>query len=141
MVWGTIAFNTRSPLVLLCGSMTAERYVHFLQPHVLPLMQRLPGAIFQQDNAQPHTARVSQDYLRTVTILPWPALSPDLSPIAHIWDHLGWRVGHPMSLNELEATLQQIWNEMSQDIIQKLYASMFDRIASCIRARRGSTED
>ncbi|GFW08567.1 hypothetical protein TNCV_2775891 [Trichonephila clavipes] len=33
--------------------MTAQRYVQdILQPHVLPLMQRLPGAIFQQDNAQ-----------------------------------------------------------------------------------------
>ncbi|GFW64259.1 transposable element Tcb1 transposase [Trichonephila clavipes] len=42
--------------------MAAQRYVHdILQPHVLPLMQRLPGAIFQQDNARPHTARVSQD--------------------------------------------------------------------------------
>ncbi|GFY33785.1 transposable element Tcb1 transposase [Trichonephila clavipes] len=42
--------------------MTAQRYVHdILQPHVLPLMQRLPGAIFQQDRAWPHTARMSQD--------------------------------------------------------------------------------
>ncbi|GFY24456.1 uncharacterized protein TNCV_1015041 [Trichonephila clavipes] len=43
--------------------------------------------------------------------------------IEHIRDHLGRRVGHSMSLNELEARLQQIWNEMSQDIIQNLYAS------------------
>ncbi|GFT06527.1 transposable element Tcb2 transposase [Trichonephila clavipes] len=89
-------------------------------------MQRLPEAIFQQDIAWPHTARVSQNCLRTITSLPWPALSPDLSPIEHIWDHLGWRVEHPTSLNELEAGLQQIWNEMSQDIIQKLYTSMPD---------------
>ncbi|GFX01096.1 transposable element Tcb2 transposase [Trichonephila clavipes] len=54
-------------------------------------MQRLPGAIFQQDNARPHTARVSQDCLCTVSTLPWPARSPDLSPIEHIWDHLGWK--------------------------------------------------
>ncbi|GFT22921.1 transposable element Tcb1 transposase [Trichonephila clavipes] len=94
---------------------------------------------FQQDNAQSHTARVSQDRLRTVTTLPWPALSPDLSPIEHIWHHLGRRVGHLTSLNELEARLQQIWNEMSQNIIQNLYAPMSDRIASCIRAREGST--
>ncbi|GFT30074.1 transposable element Tcb2 transposase [Trichonephila clavipes] len=73
--------------ILIRGTMTAQWYVHdILQPHVLPLMQRLPGAIFQQDNARPHTERVSQDCIRTVTTLPWPAQSPDLSPMEHIWD-------------------------------------------------------
>ncbi|GFW75205.1 transposable element Tcb1 transposase [Trichonephila clavipes] len=70
MVWGVIASKKRPPLVLIRGTMTAQRYVHdILQPHVLPLLQRLPGAIFQQDNARSHTARVSQDSLRTVTTL------------------------------------------------------------------------
>ncbi|GFY10614.1 transposable element Tcb2 transposase [Trichonephila clavipes] len=74
MVCGVIAYNTRSPLVLIRGTMKAKRYVHdILQPHVLPLMQRIPGSIFQQDNARPHTERVSQDCLSTVTTLPWPA--------------------------------------------------------------------
>ncbi|GFX44885.1 transposable element Tcb1 transposase [Trichonephila clavipes] len=130
--------HRRSPQVLIRRTMTAQRYVHdILQPHVFSLMQRLPGAIFQQYNAQLHTARVSQSCLRTVNTLPWPALFPNLSPIEHIWDHLGRRGGHPTSLNELEARLQQIWNEISQDIIQNLYASMLDRIASCIRVRGG----
>ncbi|GFT22686.1 transposable element Tcb2 transposase, partial [Trichonephila clavipes] len=66
-------------------------------------MQRLSGAIFQQDIARPPMARVSQDCLPTVTTPPWPARSPDLSPFEHIWDHLGCRVGYPTSLNELEA--------------------------------------
>ncbi|GFV54154.1 transposable element Tcb1 transposase [Trichonephila clavipes] len=74
-------------------------------------------------------ARVSQDCLRTVTTLPWFSRSPDLSPIEHICDHLGRRVGHPTSLNELESRLQQIWSETSQDIIQNLYALMPVRIA------------
>ncbi|GFT22766.1 transposable element Tcb1 transposase [Trichonephila clavipes] len=140
IVWGAIAYNTRSPLELIRGTVTAQWYVHvLLQPHVLPLMKRLPGAIFQQDIARLHTARVSQDCLRTVTNLPWPARSPDLSPIEHIWDHLGRRVGNPTSLNEPEARLQQMWSEMSQDIIQNLYASIPDRIASCIHARGVST--
>ncbi|GFU64294.1 transposable element Tcb1 transposase [Trichonephila clavipes] len=98
-----------------------------------------PRSFFQQDNARPYTARVSQDCLRTGTTLPWPARSPNSSPFEHIRDHLGRRVEHPTSLNEPEARLQQIWNEKFQDIIQNLYASMPDRIASCIRARAGST--
>ncbi|GFW25160.1 transposable element Tcb2 transposase [Trichonephila clavipes] len=70
MVWGGIAYNTRSPPVLIRDTMTAKRYVHdILQPHVLSLKQRLPRDIFQQDNARPHTARVSQDCLCTVTAL------------------------------------------------------------------------
>ncbi|GFX82580.1 transposable element Tcb2 transposase [Trichonephila clavipes] len=97
MVWGAIAYNTRPQLVLIRGTKTTQWW--------LPLIQRLPGAFFQQDNARPHTAMVSQDCLRTVITLPWPALSPDFSPIEHIWKDLGWRVGHSTSLNELEARL------------------------------------
>ncbi|GFT67639.1 transposable element Tcb2 transposase [Trichonephila clavipes] len=64
MEWSAISHNTRLPLILINGSMTAQRYVYdILQPHVLPLMAELPGAIFQQDNAQPHTAKMSQDCL------------------------------------------------------------------------------
>ncbi|GFW65808.1 transposable element Tcb1 transposase [Trichonephila clavipes] len=119
---------------------TAQWYVHdILQTHVLPLMQRLPGAIFTQDNTGPHTARMSQDCLHIVTTLALPSRSPDVFPIEHIWYYLGWRVGHPTSLNELEARLQQIWNEMSQSIIQNLHASMRDHIASCICTKGGST--
>ncbi|GFT67427.1 transposable element Tcb2 transposase [Trichonephila clavipes] len=90
MVWGVIAYNTRSPLVFIRGIMTAQRYVHdILKLHVLLPMQRFPRAIFQQDNARLHTARVSQDCLRTVTTLPWLARSPEFSPMKHIWDNLG----------------------------------------------------
>ncbi|GFV25861.1 transposable element Tcb2 transposase [Trichonephila clavipes] len=85
LVWGAIAYNKQSPLLLMRDTMTAQRYVHdILQQHVLPLMQLLPGAIFQQVNARPHTTRVSQCCLCTVTILPWSARSSDLSPIKHI---------------------------------------------------------
>ena len=38
---------------------------------------------FQQDNARPHTACLSMDSLHpdNVEVIPWPAFSPDLSPI------------------------------------------------------------
>ncbi|GFW10932.1 transposable element Tcb2 transposase [Trichonephila clavipes] len=76
---GVIAYNTRSLLVLICGTMTAQRYVHdILQPHVLPLTQRGSQESFQQDNARPHTARVSQAYLRPGTTLPWPTPDPQI---------------------------------------------------------------
>ncbi|GFV72243.1 transposable element Tc1 transposase [Trichonephila clavipes] len=50
-----------------------------------PFLNGLPGEIFQQDNVLPHTARVAQDFLRHFQTLPWPARSPDLSPVEHVW--------------------------------------------------------
>ncbi|GFU39787.1 transposable element Tcb2 transposase [Trichonephila clavipes] len=83
--------------------MTAQQYVHdILQPHVLPLMQRLPEVIFSTRQCSASHDRVSQDCLHNITTLPWPARSSDLSPVKHICGHLGRRFGHPTSLNELE---------------------------------------
>ncbi|GFV91207.1 uncharacterized protein TNCV_897281 [Trichonephila clavipes] len=46
MVWGVIAYDTRSPLILIHGKMPAQWYVHdILLPNVLPLMAGLTGAI------------------------------------------------------------------------------------------------
>ncbi|GFT46368.1 hypothetical protein TNCV_3127151 [Trichonephila clavipes] len=76
-------------------------------------MQRLPGAIFEEDNALPQMARVSQDYLCTVTTLPCIARSPYLSPIEHIWDHLGRRVGHT---HEFEHTRGKVTANMERNV-------------------------
>ncbi|GFX58948.1 transposable element Tcb2 transposase [Trichonephila clavipes] len=66
-----------------------------------PLGKRLnPVFALQRQTVPTAGVMVSQDFLRTVTTLPWPARSPELSPIQHIWDQLGQRVGHPTSLNE-----------------------------------------
>ncbi|GFY30045.1 DDE_3 domain-containing protein [Trichonephila clavipes] len=66
------------------GTVTGQRYVDdLLRPHVGPFLNGLPGAIFRQDNACPHTARVAQDFQRHFQTLPWPARSPDLSPVEH----------------------------------------------------------
>ncbi|GFV32811.1 transposable element Tcb2 transposase [Trichonephila clavipes] len=59
------AYDSRSTLIVMRGTLTGQHYVDdILRPHVGPFLNGLPGAIFQQDNARPHTARVAQDFLR-----------------------------------------------------------------------------
>ncbi|GFS70847.1 hypothetical protein TNCV_2897821 [Trichonephila clavipes] len=63
---------------------------------------------------------MSQDYLLHIATHPWPTRFPNLSPIEHIWDHLGRQVGQPMSLVEQEARIKQLWCEISKCIIRNL---------------------
>ncbi|KFM77750.1 Transcription initiation factor TFIID subunit 5, partial [Stegodyphus mimosarum] len=85
MVWGTISYDSRTSLVILRTSLTARGYVDtILRPVALPFMARHARAIFQQDNARPHSAHISLDCLHAVATLPWPARPPDFSPIEHV---------------------------------------------------------
>ncbi|GFX53618.1 HTH_Tnp_Tc3_2 domain-containing protein [Trichonephila clavipes] len=70
---GSNFWDTRSSLVVLQGTLTARRYVDdILTPIVLPMLSSRPGAIYQQDNVRPHTARLSQQCLQGYDVLPWP---------------------------------------------------------------------
>ena len=95
---GAINAGFRSNLIILDGTLTARRYIDgILNPVLLPLLRRQrqnQNLIFQQDNACPHSARVTQDFLRQngVNVVDWPAVSPDMNPISHMWDELGRRV-------------------------------------------------
>ncbi|GFV28214.1 transposable element Tc1 transposase [Trichonephila clavipes] len=104
-----------------------------------PFLNGLPGAIFQQDNALPHTARVAQDFLRPFQTLPWSARSPDLSPVEHVWNQLKRQMPSCHSVHDLELDVQDFWAHLPQDNIRCLINSMPDRVAACIAAGCGPT--
>ncbi|UYV71402.1 hypothetical protein LAZ67_8002998 [Cordylochernes scorpioides] len=115
MVWSAIPYDSRSPLLRIQGTMTAQRYVDdVLRPVTLPYLQGVPNALYQQDNARPHTARISQQALQDVQMLPWPPYSPDLSPIEHVWDIIGRRL-HALPQPRSEDELWQMIRELQQD--------------------------
>jgi transposase len=53
-----------------------------------------------------------------VDLLPWPAVSSDLSPIEHVWDEMERRLRHlpnqPVTLAEMDPALIRIWNNIPQ---------------------------
>ncbi|GFX08916.1 transposable element Tcb1 transposase [Trichonephila clavipes] len=108
-VWRRPAYGSRSILIVMCGTLTGQRFVDdILRPHVGPFLNGLPGAIFQQGNARPHTARVAQDFLRHFQSFPWLARSPDLSPVEHVWDQLKRQVPSCHSVHDLELAVQDL---------------------------------
>ncbi|GFX80492.1 transposable element Tcb2 transposase [Trichonephila clavipes] len=140
MVWLAIAYDSRSTLIVMRGTLTGQRYVDdILRPHVGPFLNGLPGAIFQQDNARPHTARFFQDFLRHFQTLPWPARSPDSSPVEHVWDELKRQMPSCHSVHDLELAFQNLWAHLPQDNIRCLMNSMPDRVVACIAAGGGPT--
>ena len=112
MVWAGISANGRTALVIVPGNLNGRRYIdEILEPHVLPYIQQMgPDAIFQDDNAPVHRARIVRDFLirHAVEKLPWPALSPDLACI-------------------------------EQRQIRRLVTSMTDRLRECRDQRGGYT--
>ncbi|GFU73131.1 transposable element Tcb1 transposase [Trichonephila clavipes] len=102
-VWRHPACDSRSPLIVMRGTLTGQRYFDdILRPHVGPFLNGVPGSIFQQDNARPHTARIAQVLLRHFQTLPWPARSPDLSPVNHVWDQLKRQMPSCHPVHDLE---------------------------------------
>ncbi|GFT83885.1 transposable element Tcb2 transposase [Trichonephila clavipes] len=136
MVWGAIAYDSRSTLIVMRRTLTGQRYIDdILRPHVGPFLNGLPGAIFQQDNARPHTARVAQDFLRHFQTLPWLARSP----VEHVWDQLKWQMPSCHSVNDLELAVQDLWAHRPQDNIRCLINSMLGHVGACIAAGGGPT--
>ncbi|XP_062586816.1 scavenger receptor class F member 2-like [Saccostrea cucullata] len=118
MVWGAINQNFKSSWIILRDTLTSRRYIDkVLRPELLPLIRRHQTVnnplTFQQDNARSHTARITMDFLNVnrVNILEFPARSPVLNPIEHVWDELGRRLKRrqrqPASVPDLAQALQE----------------------------------
>lgn len=153
MMWAGISFDGKTELVFVPGGgrgggLTSDRYISdILLEHVVPYAGYIgDDFILMHDNARCHTSRVTTEYLEEVGIatMNWPALSPDLNPIEHVWDELKRRVRSrnpaPSSVNELKSALIEEWEGIPQESIQKLIRSMKNRLQAVIRARGGNTK-
>ena len=141
-----ISMHTKTPIVSLQGAVSAVRYQNdILPPLNIPHIRANRGMILAQDNAPCHSARTTQQLLRAynVRLLDWPAMSPHLNPIEHVWDLLKRRVRqlrqHRTLAQRLQHAFNQIWRQITQPTIQNYICSMRQRCRAVIDANGGHT--
>ena len=163
MVWGAIWLSRRgrpcrSPLVIMerdpntpRGGYTSQSYIQTLRQGLLPYYR--PDQIFMHDNARIHTSRAVRGFLseHNITTLDWPAYSPDLNPIEHLWWALKRRMDdfypqyrdYSQSQEEWHGfceALKECWSTIPNETVLALIQSMPRRLAACRRARGRQTK-
>ncbi|CAB4430830.1 unnamed protein product [Rhizophagus irregularis] len=120
MVWRCFTKNQLGPLIQVSGSIT-------------------------DDNAPVHRARTVSQWKEdnSVSTIPWPAQSPDLNPIEHLWDVLERKVQahkpHPKNIRELMVVLEEKWNNIEPEILINLVDSMPRRVHAVLDSHGNPT--
>ncbi|GFU51533.1 transposable element Tc3 transposase [Trichonephila clavipes] len=125
LVWGGIILGSRTELHVQSVTMTSHIYRDVILKQHVRLFRGTMGAefLFMDDNARSHRANIVDECLQSEDIMrmDWPAYSPDLNPIEHVWDRLGRRIvarqPPPTYLLELRRALLDEWCNIPQDQI------------------------
>jgi hypothetical protein len=79
-----------------------------------------------------------------IKVLDWPAQSPDLNPIEHLWSilkfHLAAYPTPPPSIEELWKRVEAEWEKIPKEECLKLINSMPRRVAAVLKVKGGYTK-
>lgn len=148
-VWGCFTSKGVGYLCRIDGGLDAELYCKILSEDFMETLNyyglEVENIIFQQDNDPKHTAKRTAKWFEEnkINVLSWPAQSPDLNPIEHLWND----VDHRLRLLNVEIKgkdslwehVSKIWNETSKDTCDKLIKSMPERVRDVYKVSGGYT--
>ena len=138
-MWGGIIGDRRTPLIRIRRTLTAQTYIEdILTDVVLPFIaekeQHIGHVLLQQDNAPVHKANTVGIFLQEniIEVLPWPAVSPDMNCIEHVWAILGMELlklkPQPQNSEELFNALLVAWEAIDPQVIRNLTSKMRKRV-------------
>ena len=150
MVWGCMTPQGVGYMCKIDGRMDAELYTSILQDDLLETVEFYgldrETLIFQQDNDPKHTSHKASKWFKqnSINVLKWPAQSPDLNPIEHLWQHLKQQLNAyevpPAGIHELWDRVQVEWEKIPKEVCRNLIESMPRRIEAVIKAKGAQTK-
>ena len=150
MVWGCMLWDGIGYACRIDGRMDAELYVKILDEDLQASLnyygKTVEDIIFQQDGDSKHRSGKARTWFEEndFKVLSWPAQSPDLNPIEHLWDHLKRKLGGyerpPSGILELWERVEEEWNKIEPEVCQNLIESMPRRVEAVLKAKGGHTK-
>ena len=130
------------------GTINQESYVEHTVPEILLWIKYHPELQLMQDNASAHKATYTREILRKlgVSLIFWPAFSPDLNPIESLWDIIkNWITYHYImedlkNPKTLRKALNEAWAAIERNQLDYLVDSMPARCEAVITANGGPTK-
>ncbi|GFW04996.1 transposable element Tcb2 transposase [Trichonephila clavipes] len=137
--------HLRSATGTTVSTQTVRNRLHGVVPYAAAIGDDF---ILMDDNCRPHRANLVEGFLfeEGIVRMEWPACSPHMNPIEHVWDALGRRVAGrqppPQSLQELKRALLEETDRIPQLLINSLIDSMPQRCSTLlvVRGNHTSTE-
>ncbi len=121
MLWAAMSSAGVGPLCFLKSTVNAAIYQEILEHFMLPSADKLYGDadfIFQQDLAPAHTAKCTKSCFNDhgVTVLDWPANSPDLNPMENLWGIVKrkMRDTRPNNADDLKVAIKATWASITR---------------------------
>lgn len=145
MVWGCMSARGPGLICQVEGRMNQHVYREILQRNLYGSFMKFGvnprSVIFQHDNDPKHTAKMTKEWLlnQPFSVMKWPAQSPDLNPIEHLWATLKRRLNQyamvPTGQLELWERVLHTFNSFTSDECHRLYESMPRRMRAVIYSR------
>jgi transposase len=145
MMWACFRWNKLGPIIVVDGTMDSQKYIDMLENQLYPFWKKtkrcIPSLWFQDDGAPCHRSNSVKNWKidNGIKALPWPAQSPDLNPIEHLWNivkrNIQKRRPLPKNSEQLREAIYEEWSLIDELILKKLVSSMPSRIQYVIRRK------